>query len=249
MNFYDLIAKYKYICNKQLEENREDSNELTLEINEANRYISYLNSQHHISPFISGCAGVSLLFGSMFVYLFETLVWLPMAISGIIFSAIGCHQEKKIEELKKHKQEWYKYYTSLNSELTKVKIEEKHIRAMLKDVETCCNYYMYLLSEEEQKRPITIDLEDVLDSNCLLSTFLDEFYQGNLEDFLKLPNCDKKVKERLNKIQRRINQVKTNINDEKTERNIHRRRHPSSEEQPTQQVLKYQTTTPKKVHI
>ena len=240
MNFYDLIAKFKYMCSNELEQNRTDSNELTTAINQAQSYISYLNSKYHISPYIAGCAGISLMFCSMFTYMFESLLWIGLLISGVTLSAVGYFQEKAQDQFKLHKQKWYKYCTDLNTELNQVRIEEQHLKSLLNDVQTCCNYYMYLVDEASKSLPIDIDLQEVLESGCLLSTYLDNFYTGNLEEFRKLANCDKKTKEKTNRIYERINQVRY-PNGEQPQLSIHRRRRTQQVEEEQPKVLQYPT--------
>lgn len=240
MNFYDLIAKFKYICNNELEQNRTDSNELTKAINQAQSYISYLNSKYHISPYIAGCAGIGLLFCALFTYAFESIIWLALAILGGLLTTLGYYQEKKQDEFKSNKQMWYKYCTDLNMELNQVRIEEQHLKSLLNDVQTCCNYYIYLVDEVSKSLPIDIDLQEVLESGCLLSTYLDKFYTGNLEEFRKLANCDKKTKEKTNRIYERINQVRY-PNGEQPQLSIHRRRRTQQVEEEQPKVLQYPT--------
>lgn len=223
MNFYDLIARYKFICNKKLDENRFKSNEVTREFNQAKVYLDYLNNKLQISPFVAGCAGVSMLFVAMVTSLFNSLLWIALFVGGVTFSGIGVIQEKKQAEFNKHKEEWFKYYCRLNSELNVVKIEEQNIKAMLNDVITCCNYYMYLVDEASKELPIDIDIKEVMESKCLLSTYLDKFYKGELEEFRQLSISDKKREERTNCINRRLKEV-IQSNEGVTEQPRRRRR-------------------------
>lgn len=240
MNFYDLIAKYKFLCNKKLDSNRINKNEITRELNEAKLYLDYLNSKRHISPFIAGCAGMAMLFVAMITSLFNTLLWVGLLAGGITFAGIGYFQEKKQEEFSRHKQEWYKHYSRLNSDLNQLRIEEQALKAMIYDVTTCCNYYMYLLEEQQKEIPITLDLNEVFDSNCLLSTYLDKFYTGDLDNFRKLSNWDKKYQERTSTIHRRIKEAKQS-NGEIIESQPRRRRAQRFHEQQVEVPLSYPT--------
>lgn len=223
MNFYDLIAKYKYMCNNELEANREDNNELTRGINEAKNYIAYLNSKFQVSPYLAGCSGIALIFCAMFTYFFESALSAGLFLSGVALSGIAVAQERAQERFQQHKQEWYKYYTDLNSDLIQVRLEEVHIKSLLNDVNTCCNYYMYLVDEASKSLPINIDVEEVIKSNCLLSTYLDKFYKGELEEFRKLAPSEKKRQERTNRIYERIN-AKRYPSGEEPQISLHRRR-------------------------
>jgi hypothetical protein len=224
MNFYDLIAKYKFQCNKKLENNRTQSNELTSEINETYQYIQYLNNKLHISPFIAGCTGVSFLFAALVVAAFGSLLWALFLVIGITLSGIGCHQEKKQEEFLMHKKEWYSYYSKLNSKLNSLRIEEQKIKKMINDVPTCCNYYMYLIDEISKEINIPININEVINSGCLLSTYIDKFYLGELEEFRKLSTSDKRYQENTNNIHRRIKEAKNNNNIIEEEKPQRRRR-------------------------
>ncbi len=240
MNFYDLIAKYKYTCNKKLEENTLLQEELQEELNTARQYINNLNSQLRMSPFIAGCAGVSMLFASMFISFFGTYIWIITAIIGTLLTAIGYLQEQSNESFEKHKKEWYNYYSSLSEENALAKVEEQNLKFLLKDVITCCNYYMYLVNEEQQKIPINIDIEEVIESTCLLSTYLDKFYTQELEEFQKLSSKEKRQQERQINIIRKINEAKNPKSEEGiplTERTHRRRRVSQNTEQPI--VLEY----------
>lgn len=216
MNFYDLIAKYKYLSNNKLEENRATSNDITMAINDMKGYLNYLASKPRISPYIAGCSGISMFFCAMFTYLFGLELWIIFVALGTILTGIGYYQEKKQEDFKQHKMDVYKYFTDLNGELNNVRLEEQYLKSLVNDVRTCCNYYLYLVDDATKSLPVDIDLEEVFESKCLLSTFLDKFYTGKLEDFKKLPSYEKKYAERTNRIYARINQV----------------RYPNGEEQP-----------------
>ena len=54
---------------------------------------------------------------------------------------------------------------------------------MINDIHTCYQYYFYMVKEQDRNKPINISLQEVYDSQCKLSTFLHEFYTGEIDNF------------------------------------------------------------------
>ena len=208
MNFYDFIAKFKYKCQNNLQDNIKDEHEIQKAINQAKEQISILNQTQPMSPYITGSCGVASLFVSMFISVFGTNLWMIYLAIGILLSAAGYIQEKRVESHNKLKQEWYKYSQDIHQELFKNQHKKQHIEKLLKDIERCCNYYMYLVENTDKDKPITINIDEVLRSQCLLSTFLDKFYTEELEEFQQLTPTNQVLNQKTNQIDRKIYDAK-----------------------------------------
>lgn len=208
MNFYDLIAKFKYKCLDKISLNKMDEHELNKAIAQAQQQINILNQTKPLSPYIIGCAGVVNIFAAMFISLFGTSIWLAYLALGLILTFGGYIQEQRVESHNKLKQEWYKYKTDMYQEYCKNQIEKNHLNKLYNDIERCCNYYMYLVEGTQKDIPITINLDEVFRSYCLLSSFLDKFYSGELESYLKQSPTNRVILEKTFDIDKKIADAK-----------------------------------------
>ena len=208
MNFYDLIAKFKYKCLDKISLNKMDEHELNKAIAQAQQQINILNQTKPLSPYIIGCAGLASIFAAMFISLFGTSIWLAYLALGLILTFGGYIQEQRVESHNKLKQEWYKYKTDMYQEYCKNQIEKNHLNKLYNDIERCCNYYMYLVEGTQKDIPITINLDEVFRSHCLLSSFLDKFYSGELESYLKQSPTNRVILEKTFDIDKKIADAK-----------------------------------------
>ena len=208
MNFYDLIAKFKYKCTDKLSLNKKDEHELNKAIAQAQQQIDILNQKKPLSPYVVGSAGIVSLFASMFISLFGTSLWLAYLALGLILTFAGYIQEQRVESYNKLKQEWYKYKTDMYQEYCKNQIEKQQLNKLYNDIERCCNYYMYLVEGTQKDQAITINLDEVFRSHCLLSTFLDKFYTGELEEYLNQSPTSRVLTEKTLQIDKKIADAK-----------------------------------------
>ena len=93
-------------------------------------------------------------------------------------------------------------------EYCKNQIEKNHLNKLYNDIERCCNYYMYLVEGTQKDIPITINLDEVFRSHCLLSSFLDKFYSGELESYLKQSPTNRVILEKTFDIDKKIADAK-----------------------------------------
>lgn len=208
MNFYDLIAKFKYKCLDKLSLNKTDEHELNKAITLAQQQIDILNQKKPLSPYVVGSAGIVSLFASMFISVFGTNLWIAYLALGLLLTFAGYIQEQRVESYNKLKQEWYKYKTDMYQEYCKNQIEKNYLNKLYNDVERCCNYYVYLVESTQKDIPITINLDEVFRSHCLLSTFLDKFYTGELEEYLKQSPTSRVLAEKTLQIDKKISDAK-----------------------------------------
>ena len=104
MNFYDLIAKFKYKCLDKLSLNKTDENELNKAITLAQQQIDILNQKKPLSPYVVGSAGIVSLFASMFISVFGTNLWIAYLALGLLLTFAGYIQEQRVESYNKLKQ-------------------------------------------------------------------------------------------------------------------------------------------------
>lgn len=208
MDFYDLIAKFKYKCLSKLDLNKKDEHELKKAIEQAQQQINILNQKQPLSPYIAGCGGIVSLFAAMFISLFGTNLWIAYLFLGLILTLAGYIQEQRVESYNKLKQEWYKYKTDIYQEYCKNQIQNQYLNKLYNDIERCCNYYIYLVEGTAKDQKITINLDEVFRSHCLLSSFLDKFYTGELEEYLKQSPTNRVITEKTLHVDKKISDAK-----------------------------------------
>lgn len=204
MKFYDFIANFKFECNKYLKINEQYQNETQQDINEIIEKIEYMKSiaGRPFPSLITGSISIAAFIATFFCLIFQTKLWIIFSSVFAIFTPIAIINEKLEEEHKKEIEKTEELLRSLYDEKHRYIVAKRHLLSLINDIPTCCNYYAYVMNNTEI--PITINIKDVLNSFCMLSTFLDKFYTNELDSFLRLSTNEKIINEKLTKVRDKI---------------------------------------------
>ena len=188
MDFYSFINRFELECKRDLYSTTKDKQEIEKELKEINREINKMKSIFRRPAPVGLTAGLvgGNMLGMLFALMFASNLWIAYLIALIIFSILGLANE--VYE-RNWKEELNSLYTALKESYTdkhKKEVIESRLKSMINDIHTCYQYYFYMTKEEDRTKPISITKQEVYDSQCRLSTFLHEFYNGDIEHFRSL---------------------------------------------------------------
>lgn len=188
MDFYAYINKFELECKKNLNNVSKDKEQLDDEIKSINKEIRKMKSLFRKPAPVALTAGLvgGNLFGMLFALMFASNLWVLYLVLFIIFSVLGIANEVYERNWKEELDSLYIALKQTHSDKHKKEVIESRIKTLINDIHLCYQYYFYMTNEEDRKKQITIDPKEVYESQCRLSTFLHEFYNGNLESFKQL---------------------------------------------------------------
>lgn len=188
MDFYSFINRFELECKKELYSTTKEKQEIEKELKEINKEINKMRSILRKPLPVGLTAG--LVGGNTFTMLFAIMLgsslWIAYLIALVIFSILGLANEAYE---KKWKEDINSLYTALKeaySDKHKKEVVESRLKSMINDIHTCYQYYFYMVKEEDRQKPINITRQEVYDSQCRLSTFLHEYFNGDIESFRSL---------------------------------------------------------------
>ncbi len=206
MNFFSYIRTFKNECNSRLTDINIKDFELQRDIERVKKELRTVNGTlGTILPdwIFMGLSGGSMI-GLLFAGIFAVPFWYLYLIGAVLFGLLGILNE----EFAKNKED-ERFF--LNQELNELYRQEsvnnrnkKHIISLLGNVYQCLNYYQYMLDDSQKNIGITIRPQTVIDSGCMLSTFLDQFYKGTINEFLSLTKTEKQKVETTSRLSNQI---------------------------------------------
>lgn len=188
MDFYDYINKYELAFKKKLYKTTKEKAEFDKQIKDINKEIRAMKSLFRKPLPIAltgGLVGGNML-AMLFAMMFASNLWIWYLIALVIFSVLGLANEVYEKKWKEDLDILYSDLKEAHKNKYSKEVVESRLRSLINDVHTCYQYYFYMVKEEDRKKVITINPKDVYDSRCKLSTFLHEFYNGDLEYFQNL---------------------------------------------------------------
>lgn len=213
MNFYEYITRYKSECMKKLAIQNEKEEELTTRKDKTNQNLQTLYSTRPVSGTIPLGAGLLSMLTTFATLLAGASAWPIFLIVTVLAMSLGYALDKNRQNHDKKTRKVYHKLERIRNDLFEVDQEKRKLQTLLQDVRTCCEYYIYVIKDEDKHMTIPIDMDTVFYSNCKLSTYLDNLYNGTLEDFLMSAPYRKIVADQRSGVREKIRQAKNdNIN-------------------------------------
>ena len=188
MDFLAYINKFELECKKYLYKTNKDIKKIENEISAINQEIRNMKSLFKKPLPIGITAGFmgGSMFGTLIAAMFQTPLWIAYLILMIISIIIGLSNENYQKDWDVQMDYLYKDLKAAHKDKYDKEKVETRLKNLINDIHLCYQYYFYMVKEEDKKKEITINPKDVYESQCRLSTFLHEFYNGDLEEFLNL---------------------------------------------------------------
>lgn len=188
MDFYNFINRYELICKKKWYQTLKDKEQYEQEIKDINYEIRKMRSLFRKPVPIGLTAGLvgGNMFGILFALMFQSSLWILYLVLFIIFAALGIANEAYERIWKEDLDNLYTALREAHRDKHAKEVVESRLNSLINDIHTCYQYYFYMVKDEDKQKPINITQEEVYDSQCRLSTFLHEFYNGDLEAFKKM---------------------------------------------------------------
>ena len=188
MDFYTYINRYELELKKKYYSTVKDRQRFEQEINSINHEIRKMRSPFRKPAPIGLTAGLvgGNMFGMLFALMFQSSLWIVYLVLLAIFTVLGIANETYERAWKEDMDCLYKALRESHRDKHAKEVVESRITSMLNDIHQCYQYYFYMVKDEDKKREITIDPQEVYDSQCKLSTFMHELFNGDLERFRNL---------------------------------------------------------------
>ena len=188
MDFYSFIMKFELLCKKDLCQAIKDKKQYEDEIKTINSEIRKMKSIFRKPAPIALTAGLvgGNLFGMLFAMMFGSSLWALYLVLLIIFSILGLANEAYERTWKEDLNSLYTALKESHRDKHSKEVVESRLNSLINDIHNCYQYYFYMVKEEDKQKPITINPKEVYESQCKLSTFLHEFFNGDLEHFRSL---------------------------------------------------------------
>lgn len=188
MDFYNFINRFELECKKHLYQTMKDKEQYDQELKYINSEIRKMKSIFRKPAPIALTAGLvgGNMFGMLFAMMFGSSLWALYLVLLIIFSILGLANEAYERTWKEDLNSLYTALKEAHRDKHAKEVVESRLNSMINDIHTCYQYYFYMVKEEDRKKLINISLEEVYNSQCKLSTFLHEFFNGDIENFRSL---------------------------------------------------------------
>lgn len=188
MDFYDYINRYELAFKKKLYAAYKERQAYEKDIKNINTEIRRMKSifKKPISIAITGGLVGGNMFAMLFAIMFQSQLWIAYLIGLLGSLSLGLANEAYERKWKAEMDSLYTALKEVHKSKHDKEVIESRLKSLIDDVHTCYQYYFYMVSEEDKKKPITIDPKEVYESHCKLSTFLHEFYNGDLANFENL---------------------------------------------------------------
>lgn len=225
MNYNEFINTFKQYCLEDLDYYKKERNLICAEIDQVRDELQELYRKRPISAMYAGCVATATMISAFLSSFFDHKIGLILGGVTVVTGALGLLQEKRGEKHQEIINSTDKYWRDLHVDYDNFTSAMNHCKSLLYDISRCNGLYLYTLTEEQQRLPINIDIDETLKSRCHLSTFLDQYYNGKYEEFMQLPEYEKQKVERLSNLPTRINEgIKKHDNNEQPLPYIRRRR-------------------------
>lgn len=193
MKFYDYIRSFNTECNRRLNNNRIEHDRIEKDMAKVNKELKNMDKFFHKPmplPLTVGLIGGSGM-GFLAALAFQTPLWVLYIILTLIFTIIGLANETFAKNQDEDRIFLNQELRELYGEYSANQRERAHLLSLVNNLNECHNYYTYVLEESKKELPINMRLQVVFNSNCMLSTFLYKYYNGELQEFLNLNEPDK----------------------------------------------------------
>lgn len=188
MDFYTYINKYELELKKKLYSTVKDKQRFEEEVKSINHEIRRMKSLFRKPAPIGLTAGLvgGNMFGMLFALMFQSGLWVVYLIMLAVFTALGLANEAYERAWKEDMECLYTALREAHRDKHAKEVVESRLNSMINDIHQCYQYYFYMVKDEDKQKTITIDPQEVYHSQCKLSTFLHEFFNGDLERFMNL---------------------------------------------------------------
>lgn len=188
MDFYDYINKYELAFKKKLYSATKEREALEKDIKNINSQIRSMRSifRKPLPIALTGGLVGGNMMAMLFALMFASNLWILYLIGLIVFGILGLANEVYERNWKEEMDSLYLALKEVHKDKHSKEVVETRLKSLINDIHTCYQYYFYMVKEEDKQKQITIDPKDVYESQCRLSTFLHEFYNGDLTHFESL---------------------------------------------------------------
>lgn len=188
MDFYEYINRYELEFKKKLYSTMKDRQSLEQDIKNINAEIRSMRSLFRKPVPIALTSGLvgGNLFAMLFAIMFGSSLWVAYLIALIIFSILGVANEVYEKAWKEDMDSLYLALKEVHKDKHAKEVVESRLNSLINDIHNCYQYYFYMVKDEDKHKPITISPKEVYESQCKLSTFLHEFFNGDFEHFRSL---------------------------------------------------------------
>lgn len=208
MKFNEFIVNYKKECLKLLKEEETKIDKLN---EEKQRINGQLQSRYKkrpasgIIPLVLGLISLVLTFLTNFATI---SIWPVFLISSIVTITIGTAMDYIRKNYDDKTTSIFKELENNKNNAFELDKEKRRIERLLSDIEKCCEYYLYVVKEEEKEKEINLDINIITRDYCRLSTFLDKLYNGNINEFLNLPQYQRILADNRSEVEQKIIEAK-----------------------------------------
>lgn len=188
MDFYNFINRFELECKKHLYQTMKDKEQYDQELKYINSEIRKMKSIFRKPAPLGLTAGLvgGNMFGMLFALMFSSSLWVLYLVLFILFTILGLANEVYERNWKEDLDSLYIALKEAHKDKHSKEVVISRLNSMINDIHTCYQYYFYMVKEEDKSKPINITKQEVYDSQCKLSTFLHEFYNGDIEHFRSL---------------------------------------------------------------
>lgn len=216
MKFNDYIRSFMNECNIRINNNKTEHERIEKEMAQVNKQLKSMDNLFHKPiplPLTVGLIGGSGI-GLLAALAFQTPLWILYVITTLLFTIIGLVNETFAKNREEDKIFLNQELRDLYREYSANQHEKAHLLSLLNNLNECYNYYIYLVEDNKKNLPVNMRLQAVFNSNCMLSTFLHKYYNGELQEFLNLPEQEKLRQEAHLRLNEKIFNAKRNASEE-----------------------------------